>query len=103
MADWDEDSFMSQWDEKYVSTNVRSGSRSYDKDFFSTLTDDLTTSEPKLQDVSYCIVVRTSVFQQAILITVRFSKIHRLQHAAQLVVQTLSDGFSTTSPLHLGQ
>ncbi|KAH6959622.1 hypothetical protein BKA56DRAFT_624173 [Ilyonectria sp. MPI-CAGE-AT-0026] len=56
MADWDTNDFMSQWDQKYVSTNVRTGSNVYDKDFFFELNKELTSTQPELLDVSYAII-----------------------------------------------
>lgn len=47
---------MSQWDKKYVSTNVRSGSRSYDQGLFLGLNKDL-ASQPELQHISHAIIV----------------------------------------------
>ena len=56
MADWDKDDFMSQWDKNYVSTNVREGSKAYDKDFFLKLNTDL-QSQPGLENISCAIIV----------------------------------------------
>jgi hypothetical protein len=58
MTDWTKDEFMSIWDQKYVSTNVKSGSRPYDKDLFLGLESELTASQPELQDVAYTLIVR---------------------------------------------
>lgn len=59
MTDWDTNDFMSQWDQKYVSTNVRSGSNSYDKEFFFELKKELISTQPELPDISYAIIVRS--------------------------------------------
>jgi hypothetical protein len=62
MAQWDQDKFMSQWATKYVSTNVKPGSKPYDKDLFFELTSTLVSSEPKLEDVAYTLIVRRTSF-----------------------------------------
>ncbi|KAJ4194436.1 hypothetical protein NW759_016531 [Fusarium solani] len=51
MKDWDADEFMSQWDKKYVSTNVKAESRPYDKEFFLALSSELATAHPELETV----------------------------------------------------
>ncbi|KAK4935602.1 hypothetical protein LTR10_023363 [Elasticomyces elasticus] len=56
MSDWDKDEFMSQWDKKYVSTNLKPGARQYGKDFFLGLHAELITSHPGLQDVAYTLI-----------------------------------------------
>lgn len=56
MTDWAKDEFMSQWDQKYVSTNLKSGARAYDKDFFLSVNSDLAT-QPELHPYSYALVV----------------------------------------------
>lgn len=58
MTDWDQDAFLSEWDKKYVSTNVKAGSRPYDKDFFLALNSELANSRPELQNYGYAIIVR---------------------------------------------
>lgn len=58
MADWSKDEFMSTWDQKFVSTNVKPGSKPYDRDLFLGLESELTTSQPELQDVAYTLIVR---------------------------------------------
>ncbi|KAJ3456872.1 hypothetical protein MRS44_016895 [Fusarium solani] len=56
MFDWDTDSFMSAWDKKYVSTNVKAEARPYDRDFFLGLNSKLATSHPELQSYSHAII-----------------------------------------------
>lgn len=60
MTDWDENEFMSQWDKKYVSTNIKIGSKPYNKEFFVAINTKLATSQPELRGFSYAIVVRPS-------------------------------------------
>jgi hypothetical protein len=57
MMDWDKDEFMSEWDKKYVSTNVKAGSRPYEKDFFLGLNSQFASSRPELQSYSFAIIV----------------------------------------------
>ncbi|OQV07295.1 hypothetical protein CLAIMM_11750 [Cladophialophora immunda] len=57
MSQWDQDEFMSQWATKYVSTNVKPGSKPYDKEFFFELASTLVLSEPKLKDAAACCAV----------------------------------------------
>ncbi|KAH6954791.1 hypothetical protein DER45DRAFT_646525 [Fusarium avenaceum] len=56
MLDWNEDSFMSDWDAKYVSTNVKPEARKYDRDFFLDLNSKLATSHPELKSFSHAII-----------------------------------------------
>ncbi|KAH8597493.1 hypothetical protein B0O99DRAFT_77530 [Bisporella sp. PMI_857] len=56
MTDWSQDEFMSKWDKKYVSTNVKQGSKPYSKDFFLAVNSELAASQPELQNYSYAIV-----------------------------------------------
>ncbi|KAG4435703.1 hypothetical protein IFR05_008815 [Cadophora sp. M221] len=56
MCDWDTDVTMSAWDAKYVSTNVKLGSRPYDKDFFLALNNELTSSSQELLSCSHAII-----------------------------------------------
>jgi hypothetical protein len=56
MANWDKDDFMSSWDKKYVSTNLKAGAKPYDKDLFRRLNEEL-KSYPEIQDVSYTLIV----------------------------------------------
>ncbi|KAH9204528.1 hypothetical protein DL95DRAFT_495951 [Leptodontidium sp. 2 PMI_412] len=56
MTDWNADQFMSQWDKKYVSTNVKSGSRPYDKDLFLGICSKLSNSRPELKSYSHAII-----------------------------------------------
>lgn len=60
MTDWGSNEFMSQWDAKYVSTNLKSGSRAYDKEFFLSINSEL-AAQPELQPYSYAIVVSALV------------------------------------------
>lgn len=57
MFDWDTDSFMSAWDKKYVSTNVKAEARPYDRDLFLGLNSKLATSQPELRSYSHAIIV----------------------------------------------
>ncbi|KAM5346009.1 hypothetical protein ACJ41O_011870 [Fusarium nematophilum] len=56
MLNWDTDLFMSEWDKKYVSTNVKVGSRQYEREFFVALNSKLVTLHPELQSYSYAII-----------------------------------------------
>ncbi|KEF51224.1 uncharacterized protein A1O9_12727 [Exophiala aquamarina CBS 119918] len=55
MGDWESDEFMSDWDKTYVSTNVKPGSRSYDKDFFLGLRSSF-QDQPPLESISDAII-----------------------------------------------
>ncbi|KAI5917611.1 hypothetical protein F4810DRAFT_695603 [Camillea tinctor] len=57
MPDWDKDEFLSEWDRKYVSTNVKAGAQPYNKDFFLALNTGLANSHPELKNLSYSIIV----------------------------------------------
>lgn len=57
MLDWNVDSFMSDWDAKYVSTNVKPEARKYDRDLFLGLNSNLATSHPELKTFSHAIIV----------------------------------------------
>jgi hypothetical protein len=57
MARWDTDEFMSQWDKKYVSTNVRHGSKPYDGGFFLGLESRLASSQPELKNIANTLIV----------------------------------------------
>jgi len=48
---------MSEWNNKYVSTNFKPGAKQYSKEFFLTMNSDLTTSQPELKGFSFAIVV----------------------------------------------
>ncbi|KAF9890059.1 hypothetical protein FE257_006739 [Aspergillus nanangensis] len=56
MADWHTDKFMSEWDKKYVSPNVKPGAPTYSKEFFLDLLTDLTTSHPELKGFTDAII-----------------------------------------------
>ncbi|KAH9206047.1 hypothetical protein DL95DRAFT_469994 [Leptodontidium sp. 2 PMI_412] len=56
MADWNTDEFMSQWDKKYVSTNVKTGAQQYNKEFFLGLNSRLCSLRPELQCYSYALI-----------------------------------------------
>ncbi|KAH7095435.1 hypothetical protein FB567DRAFT_512611 [Paraphoma chrysanthemicola] len=56
MADWSEDSFMSKWDAKFVSTNLKPGAKRYSKEFFLKINSDLVTGQPELKELSYAII-----------------------------------------------
>ncbi|KAF2851665.1 hypothetical protein T440DRAFT_498203 [Plenodomus tracheiphilus IPT5] len=56
MADWSEDEFMSEWNKKYVSTNLKPGARPYSKELFLTINSDLVASQPELEGFSYAII-----------------------------------------------
>lgn len=57
MASWSEDKFMSEWDRKYVSTNLKPDARQYSKDFFLSVNADLAASQPELREFSYAVIV----------------------------------------------
>lgn len=48
---------MAAWDKKYVSTNVKAGSRSYDRDLFIGITSNLSSSHAKLKNIAYAVIV----------------------------------------------
>ncbi|KAM0231198.1 hypothetical protein ACHAP5_011138 [Fusarium lateritium] len=56
MFDWNEDSFMSGWDAKYVSANVKPEARKYDRDLFLELNSKLASSHPELKSFSHAII-----------------------------------------------
>ncbi|KAF4962855.1 hypothetical protein FSARC_9098 [Fusarium sarcochroum] len=56
MFDWNEDSFMSDWDAKYVSTNVKPQARKYDRELFLNLNSKLAASHPELKSFSHAII-----------------------------------------------
>ncbi|RSL89702.1 hypothetical protein CEP52_014815 [Fusarium oligoseptatum] len=56
MFDWETNSFMSEWDKKYVSTNVKADARQYERDLFLGLNSKLATSHPELQSYSHAII-----------------------------------------------
>ncbi|KAM0257899.1 hypothetical protein ACHAPA_011500 [Fusarium lateritium] len=56
MFDWNEDSFMSGWDAKYVSANVKPEARKYDRDLFLGLNSKLASSHPELKSFSHAII-----------------------------------------------
>ncbi|KAH7412946.1 hypothetical protein BKA64DRAFT_341096 [Cadophora sp. MPI-SDFR-AT-0126] len=56
MADWSADEFMSQWDKKYVSTNLKPGAKHFDKEFFLGLNSRLVSLRPELQGYSYTLI-----------------------------------------------
>lgn len=57
MANWNNDTFMSDWDSKYVSTNLEPGAALYNKDFFLGINSELASTQPELHRYSYAIVV----------------------------------------------
>jgi hypothetical protein len=56
MTEWEKDEFMSQWDKKYVSTNLKAGAKPYNRDLFQQLNQEL-VPYPEIQDVSYTLIV----------------------------------------------
>ncbi|KAF9890069.1 hypothetical protein FE257_006749 [Aspergillus nanangensis] len=56
MTKWDENEFMSEWDRKYVSTNVKPGSPLYSTELLLGLHRELLTSQPQLKDVASAII-----------------------------------------------
>jgi hypothetical protein len=54
---WHEDPFMSSWDAKYVSTNLKDDAAPYDKALFLSINDRL-AQQPELKDYAYTLVVR---------------------------------------------
>ncbi|BCS30687.1 uncharacterized protein APUU_80990S [Aspergillus puulaauensis] len=59
--DWDQDNFMAEWDKKYVSTNVKAGSRSYDRDLFIALASHLASSHAELKDIASAVIAVSCV------------------------------------------
>jgi hypothetical protein len=57
MCDWARDGFMSSWDKRYVSTNVKAGSKAYDNDIFMGLNEELAVLGSGLEDISSAIIV----------------------------------------------
>ena len=55
-ASWVQDPFMSSWDAKYVSTNLKDDAPPYDKAFFLALNDRL-NQQPELKDYAYTLIV----------------------------------------------
>ncbi|KAG5818318.1 hypothetical protein H9Q74_003027 [Fusarium xylarioides] len=56
MLDWNDDLFMSDWDAKYVSTNVKPQARKYDRGLFLELNSKLASSHPELKSFSHAII-----------------------------------------------
>jgi hypothetical protein len=56
MFDWENDVFLSTWDKKYVSTNLRPGSKDFDAESFQELQEEIDRSG-NVTGVSYCILV----------------------------------------------
>ena len=83
MTDWDKDDFMSQWDKKYVSTNVKPGSQPYNKDLFLELNSELGLSVPGLKNVAYTLIVRWTSLATALLL-IPFRPPHVVQWAVQM-------------------
>lgn len=61
MLDWNDDLFMSEWDAKYVSTNVKPQARKYDRGMFLELNSKLASSHPELKSCSHAIIVRQKI------------------------------------------
>lgn len=61
MLDWNDDLFMSDWDAKYVSTNIKPQARKYDRGLFLELNSKLASSHPELKSLSHAIIVRQKV------------------------------------------
>ena len=57
MLDWDNDTFMSEWDKTYVSTNVKPGMRPYDRGLFLKLNENLAHLHPELRSLSHALIV----------------------------------------------
>jgi hypothetical protein len=55
-SSWGQDPFMSSWDAKYVSTNLKNDAAPYDKAFFLGLNERL-NQQPELREYSYTLVV----------------------------------------------
>jgi hypothetical protein len=58
MFDWENDVFLSAWDKKYVITNLRPGSNSFDAEMFTELRKEIDQSGANVSGVSCCILVR---------------------------------------------
>ncbi|SCO91152.1 uncharacterized protein FRV6_15280 [Fusarium oxysporum] len=56
MLDWNDDLFMSDWDAKYVSTNIKPQARKYDRGLFLELNSKLASSHPELKSFSHAII-----------------------------------------------
>ncbi|KAJ9487812.1 hypothetical protein VN97_g5478 [Penicillium thymicola] len=56
MTNWNNDTFMSEWDKKYVSTNLKPGAALYNEDFFLGITSELTSTQPELSSYAYAII-----------------------------------------------
>jgi hypothetical protein len=56
MAEWEKDEFMSKWDKKYVSTNLKAGAKPYNGDLFRRLNQEL-VPYPEIKDVAYTLIV----------------------------------------------
>jgi hypothetical protein len=56
MFDWENDVFLSTWDKKYVTTNLRPGSKDFDAESFKELQKEIDDSG-NVTGVSYCILV----------------------------------------------
>lgn len=62
MTDWEKDDFISDWDKKYVSTNMKYGSSPYSKDLFCGFNSELAKAQPQLKSYSYAILVSIFFF-----------------------------------------
>ncbi|KAF4417053.1 hypothetical protein FACUT_12485 [Fusarium acutatum] len=56
MLDWNDDLFMSDWDAKYVSTNLKPQARKYDRGLFLELNSKLASSHPELKSFNHAII-----------------------------------------------
>jgi hypothetical protein len=92
MTNWNNDTFMSDWDKKYVSTNLKPGAALYNKDFFLGINSELTSTQPELNSYAYAIIVRAlfplrtpSAFITGIPLDPGLTELTepRLQHAAR--------------------
>lgn len=91
MADWDGDPSMSQWDEKYVATNLKPASKPYVKAFFLRLNQELATAEEDMERCVFAIIINQDDGE----FKLRADDRHRQRCAALSVVQMWLDGSLT--------
>ncbi|KAF5002932.1 hypothetical protein FDECE_10487 [Fusarium decemcellulare] len=56
MVDWENDSFMAEWDKTYVATNLKPGVKPYDRDLFLQLGQELAGVDETMQNCSFAII-----------------------------------------------
>ena len=65
MTNWDNDPVMSEWDKKYVATNLKPDSKPYSKEFFLKLNQELAEAEEGTQDCSFAIIVHVGAYVES--------------------------------------